>query len=162
MNIVLAGMPCSGKSTVAGEFKKRGYKVYDTDSEIVKLYGSISGIFEKYGEKYFREIESETVKKLSAVDGAVIATGGGCLLRNDNVKEFKKSGKIVYLKTEIETLCLRAGKGEGRPLLSGDTVGKMKKLYSDRAHIYEQSADITVQADSLSPEEIVTEIINKI
>ncbi len=162
MNIILIGMPASGKTTVAGVFAARGKKVYDTDAEIVNKYGEISAIFENFGEGYFRELETETVRALSGLDGVVIATGGGCVLRAENVRLLKSKGKIIYLKTLPETLLRRVGAGSGRPLLSGDAEGKLFRLYSERAPVYEAAADFTVETDGLSPEKIadkITEIL---
>lgn len=162
MDIVLIGMPASGKTTVAEVFARGGKKVYDTDAEIVKKYGAIPDIFEKYGEKYFRELETETVRVLSGLDGVVISTGGGCVLRAENVKLLKSNGKIIYLKTQPETLLKRVGEDCGRPLLSGDIRGKLFKLYAERTPIYEAAADFTVETDGLSPEIIadkITEIL---
>ena len=104
------------------------------------------------------ELETETVRALSGLDGVVIATGGGCVLRAENVRLLKSKGKIIYLKTLPETLLRRVGAGSGRPLLSGDAEGKLFRLYAERAPVYEAAADFTVETDGLSPEKI-TEIL---
>jgi shikimate kinase len=163
MNIVLAGMPGSGKSTIA-KVLKRDYKkqVVDTDAEIVKNYGVISEIFAKYGEGHFRQLETEVVKKVSQRNGLVIATGGGCLLREENVEFFKKSSKIVYLRATVDTLFKRVEHSHARPLLEGDKRGNLEKLFAVRAPIYEKAADIVIDTDNLTPEQVAKEIINKI
>ena len=162
MNIVLTGMPASGKTSVAFELEKLGKTVYDTDAEIVNRHGAISEIFKSYGEEYFRNLETEEVKRLSEKDGVVIATGGGCVLREENCRLLKANGKIVYLKTKLQTLYKRAEGNTSRPLLSGDVRERLKKLYEQRSPIYERTADIIIDTDGLSPEEIarrITELI---
>ena len=158
MNIVLSGMPASGKTTVSKALEKLGKKVYDTDGEIVKEHGEITRIFADHGEEYFRNLESKTVEKLSALDGVVIATGGGCLLRQNNVALLKRSGKIVYLRARIETLLKRVEGDTTRPLLQGGAEEKIKKLYKERTPVYERAADIIIDTDGLSPEEIAQRI----
>lgn len=163
MNIILAGMPASGKTTVSRALAKiLGAKLVDTDAEIVKKHGAISAIFARHGEETFRNFETEVVKKVCKSSGAIISTGGGCLLREENVKLFKQSGKIVYLRTKIQTLLKRVDGDTSRPLLSGNAEEKMKKLFKDRAPVYENAADITVDTDGRTPEEIAIIISEQI
>lgn len=158
MNVVLAGMPGSGKTTVAEELKRRGKTVFDTDEQIVKEHGAISGIFARYGEEHFRDLETQTVRELSTLDGVVIATGGGCLLRGENVKLLKENGKIFYLRTKVETLIKRVEGDTDRPLLQGDTRARIENLYKDRSGVYAQAADFIIDTDELTPEEIANKI----
>ncbi|MDE5943133.1 MAG: shikimate kinase [Clostridia bacterium] len=162
MNIVLAGMPGSGKSTVADLLAKHGKTVFDTDALIVEEHGKISEIFEDFGEEYFRRLETETVKKLCALDGIVIATGGGCLLKEENVKYLKGVGKIVYLRARSETLIKRVQGDTTRPLLAGNIEEQIKRLYKERAAIYEGAADIIIDTDGLSPEQTIQRILRSL
>lgn len=159
MNIILAGMPGSGKTTVSlllGELL--GFCVLDTDALIVERYGNISEIFAKHGEEYFRELESETVKRVSSLDNALISTGGGCLLREENVKRLKANGKIVYLKASLETLCNRLKGDSTRPLLQGDLNKNLQSLLQKRGEVYNSAADYVIDTDCLSPEEVSVKI----
>lgn len=160
MNIILAGMPGSGKSIVSSALaSKLGYKVVDTDTAIVEQYGEISKIFADHGEDYFRKIETCIVKSLCLTDNAVIATGGGCLINPQNTAALHAVGKIIYLKTEIEELVRRLKGDNSRPLLNSDVEDNLKELYARRAHIYEAVADYTVQTDGLSPDEVAEKIL---
>ena len=160
MNIVLAGMPGSGKTTVAKLLEKRGKQIYDTDEQIVKEHGSISDIFKNSGEQYFRQLETAAVKKLCMRDFIVIATGGGCLLKKENVKLLKGSGKIIYLRTQPQTLIKRLQGDTTRPLLADGLEERINKLYGERADVYESAADIIIDTDGLTPDEITQRIAN--
>ncbi len=148
-------MPGSGKTTV-GEILSRDLSVplVDTDDEIVKAHGEINKIFADFGEQYFRDLETEECKKLSLKD-AVISTGGGTLIREENREILKATGKIVYLRTKVETIEKRLSGDDTRPLLK---TGSVQDLFSRRRGIYEGAADITVDTDDLSPEEIARRI----
>ncbi|MCH5147947.1 MAG: shikimate kinase [Clostridiales bacterium] len=163
MNIILAGMPGCGKSTVARILgKKLNFRVVDTDELIVEKYGVISEIFEKFGEECFRNFETQVVKDIASADNCVVSTGGGCLLREQNRSLFKSCGKIIFLRTKLDTLSKRLEGDATRPLLKGDMQGRLQKLMQERAPIYENSADIVVDTDLLTPEEVadkITELI---
>ena len=162
MNIILAGMPGCGKTTVAEVFKRRGKMVIDTDEQIVKKHGAITEIFEKYGEGYFRDLETQTVKEVSTLKDVIISTGGGCLLREQNVELFSASGKIIYLRTNVETLVKRVEGDTSRPLLQGGARERLYKLYGERSHIYEGAADLIIDTDDLTPEQVADKIIKYI
>lgn len=162
MNIVLCGMMGSGKTSVAAELAKLGYKCVDTDALIVERYGDINGIFASRGEQYFRDIEAqiteETAKKYS---DAVISLGGGCVLRAENVKNLKASGKIFYLRAKAETLINRLKGDASRPLLKGGLEERVNSILSVRSGIYEGVADFIIDTDGLSPAEIAQIIKDK-
>lgn len=165
MNIVLVGMPGSGKTTVSRALSAlTGVKLYDTDEEIVKKYGAINDIFENYGEQAFRNLETEAVRKVSELDGVIISTGGGCIMREENTRLFKRNGKIVFLRTTLSTLIKRIDGNTDRPLLKSGAVEKMTELLKVRTPVYEAAADYTVDTDGLSPEEIakiISELTDK-
>ncbi len=121
MNIILVGMPGSGKTTVARELKKvTGFRVVDTDALIVERHGEINEIFLKLGEKTFRDYESEIIAEVCKSSGAIISTGGGSVLREENARLMKNCGKIVYLRASVETILKRTATDNSRPLLAGE------------------------------------------
>lgn len=159
MNIVLIGMPASGKTTVAEILGKRlGAKVLDTDALIVEKHGEINKIFENYGEEYFRDLESAVVKEVAKSNNAVISTGGGCPLRKENVQNLKRNGKIIFLRASVAELIKRTAGDGTRPLLKGEREKRLKSLFAVRTPVYEKAADFTVDTDGLAPEEIANEI----
>lgn len=159
-NVFLIGMPGCGKSTVAAVHEQ----VYDTDAYIVSKYGEISKIFEEYGEEYFREIEAEALKHIDEIEyDCFISVGGGAVLRAENVEIMKSGGnKIVYLRTKISTLEERLKNDTSRPLLKGNLKERLNKLFAERSAIYEGVADIIVDTDGLTPEQIFENIITKL
>ena len=141
-NIVLIGMPGSGKSTVGKALKDRLNREFiDSDAEIVKRAGiEIPRIFSEYGEVYFRKLESEVISDLSKRTGIVIATGGGAILNDKNVEELKKNGELIWLNRPIDSIIPT----EDRPL-SNDR-DKLIKLYTVREPIYRAAADREIDA----------------
>lgn len=160
MNIVLCGMMGSGKTTVARALENiYGFSVVDTDEIIVRRHGEINAIFRDLGEQAFRDIESQTVKEVSALDGYVISLGGGVVLRRSNVEELKKNGKIFYLRTRAETVIARVKGDSSRPLLQGNLEERVHAILKDRSKVYEEAADIVIDTDDKSPEEIADIIV---
>ena len=120
MNIVLIGMPGSGKSSF-GRFiaNLMNMPFIDTDEEICKKYGDISTIFSSGGEKVFREFEESEVCLASQKDNCVIATGGGVVTNKTAVRALKENGLLVYLYCDADFLLARLEKEDTRPLLLG-------------------------------------------
>ena len=156
-NIVLTGMPSSGKSTVGWRLAKRlGRELIDTDAEIVEKAGApITEIFKAHGEAYFRDLETETIKELSRTGGRVIATGGGAVLRKENVDALKMNGTVVFLDRPLADLLPT----DDRPLSNDGT--KLRSLYAERHPIYTAAADITVPVRG-TPEDTVNEVMEKL
>ena len=162
-NIILIGMPGSGKTTVMNLSKEiYGMQVWDTDTYIENLHGKISDIFAKFGEEHFRALETEAVREICKRDNCLISTGGGCVTREENVQLFKDSGKIVYLKANKETLINRLKGDTSRPLLAGNMEERLTELFNKRASVYESVADIIVDVDGLTPREVLENIFIKI
>ena len=147
-NIVLTGMPGSGKSTVGKLLGIDGFTFVDTDMEIEKRCGtSIKDLITEKGEKYFRDLESEVIKDVSSKGGQIISTGGGAILRNENVHALKRNGKLFFIDANPERLCPT----DSRPL--SDTAEKLKKVYSERIDIYRETADVVVSDMATAKEE---------
>ena len=137
-------------------------KIWNYYIPIVEKHGTISGIFQQYGEPYFRALERETVKLFSIQDGLVISTGGGVVLDEENVTLLKRSGRIIFLRATVDCLSKRLKSDETRPLLqSSESIEeRLKSLLQTRAPIYERIADYVVDVDNKTPESIAKEIIN--
>ncbi len=135
-NIVLVGMAGCGKTTVGKKLAEElNLKFIDTDEEIVKRYGNISDIFKTKGETVFREMESEIIKEVSALQGCVIATGGGAVLRRENIDLLKLNGKIYFLDRPLEKIAATSD----RPLSSNRE--DLEKRFYERYDIYLNCAD---------------------
>lgn len=138
LNLILVGMPGSGKSTQGMRTAEAlGRPFVDLDAEIVKRHGPIPEIFAKQGEEGFREIESEIVQEYGKQSGLVIATGGGAILRKDNVRALRQNGIIGWLQRPIDQLPM-----EGRPLSSG--LEALRQMEAARTPLYRACADFTV------------------
>ena len=151
-NIVLIGMPGCGKSTVGKILaEKTGKKFVDADAEIVKTAGNpIPEIFAEGGEAAFRAVETKVLAALGKQSGCVIATGGGCVTRQENLPLLRQNGSLFWLKREIGLL-----PKDGRPLsLSSD----LQQMYAIRRPMYEAFADFAIENDG-SPEETAGKII---
>lgn len=159
MNIVLCGMMGCGKTTVSKALSNlTGMPVTDTDAEIVSRYGRIADIFAKYGEARFREIETQVTKDIADINGQIIATGGGCVLREENVTNLKKYGKIVFLRTAPETLYKRVAGDTERPLLAGGAKARIDELLPVRTPVYVKAADLIVDTDNLTVAQVAQKI----
>lgn len=143
-NVVLIGMPASGKTTVGKILAERlQRKFIDTDVLVEEKAGkSITEIFETEGEEAFRDMEAEVIKEVSSLTGAVIATGGGSVLRKENLFNLKKNGKIYFIDRPLESLIPTSD----RPL--GRTREDIEKRYNERYGIYTASADVKINANT--------------
>ena len=140
-SIVLIGMPGCGKSTAAALLAEElGREKLDTDEEIEKKLGqSIPSVFAEKGEGYFRDAETEVCREVGKRSGAVIATGGGAVVREENVIALKQNAVVVFLDRPLQALAT-----QGRPLSQN---GKLEELYRQRLPIYKAVCDFTVQTD---------------
>ena len=164
-NIFLIGFMGTGKSTIANSLKRKyDMQVVDMDSEIEKNQGkAISEIFAEEGEEYFRDLETQLVMDLQRRDNVVVSCGGGAVLREKNVQEMRKSGKIILLQATPETILERVKNSHNRPLLEGNkNIDFIKELMSKREDKYNSAADIVVSVDARAVEDIADEVYSKV
>jgi len=163
-NILLIGFMGCGKSTVAREIGiQLNYPFMDTDVLIEGSVGmSISSIFEKYGEPYFRNLETDLMQQICEKDCTqqIISTGGGLPVKEVNRLLLKKLGYVVWLKASVDTVLERTGNTSHRPLLhTQNPRAKVEEMLALRDPIYAEVADLTVNTDELEISETVHGII---
>lgn len=143
-NIVLIGLSGCGKSTLGRRLARRLHlPLFDTDAMIVEAEGrSIPEIFAVRGEHYFRDLESAACRAVAEAGGAVIATGGGAVLREENMQALAENGVIFFIDRR-PSLILRSASLHDRPLVQGDSE-RLSRLYSERLPLYRRWADMTI------------------
>ncbi len=154
-NLVLVGMPGCGKSTVGRLLADHlGMAFVDADTELVHTCGQeIPDIFALKGEEAFRKLESQTLAELGKRSGTVIATGGGCVTREENYPHLHQNGTILWLKRDLEKLPT-----DGRPL---SQTNRLQNMWQIRQPLYRRFADLEVNNDG-SAEETVSAILERI
>ncbi len=144
-NIVLIGMPFSGKTTI-GKWLKNYFtnkEFYDVDEIIEEKYGSISKIFSDKGEEEFRKLEEEVTLELSTKQNAIIATGGGTILSEKNVRRLKHLGVLIFLDRDVDFLRV----SDGRPLARNKS--DLESLYQKRYDKYLEASDLVIKENNL-------------
>ena len=162
MNIILCGMMGAGKTSVGKAASKFfNLRWVDTDELIENEHGKISEIFAQFGEAHFRELEGEIAARLSEEDGLVISTGGGFILREENILKLKPNGRFIYLRARVETLYRRVEFDDTRPLLRSKegAYAQLNKRLKARASIYERVADDIIDTDDLTLDETVQKVV---
>lgn len=164
-NVYLIGFMGSGKSAVSRELAEQFHrKSVEMDEEIQAQQGmTIPEIFEKFGEDYFRKIESRLLREVAQEQNLVVSCGGGIVLKPENVEEMQKHGKVVLLTAKPETILARVMHDENRPLLKGKkNLEDMKALMEERRERYEMAADFIISTDERTIRSIAKEIAEKI
>lgn len=163
-NIILTGFMGSGKSTVGMRLAERlKMEFVDLDREIEKVTGmSVNQIFKRYGEIRFRSEENLMVEKLAKRNGLVIATGGGTVLREENMQILRNNGIIILLEASPEDIFARVSRKRGtRPLLRKNlTIENIEAMLADRDPFYQQ-ADHRINTSGKDLDTIVKEIMNQ-
>ncbi|MDR1688528.1 MAG: shikimate kinase [Clostridiales bacterium] len=146
-NIVLIGFSGCGKTTIGRRLARiRGMEFADTDVILEAEAGMpITKIFENFGEDYFRGLETETIKKTASAGGRVIATGGGCVKNEKNMRLLADNGVIVYLKCSASKIFENVKHDTTRPLLNtDDKLKRIEEMLEQRRELYEKYAQLTV------------------
>lgn len=164
-NIFLIGFMGVGKSTVSDYLSKLlASPQVEMDQVIVnKEHMSINKIFEEYGEEYFRNCETNLLIELQKKNNQIVSCGGGVAMREINVREMKKNGRVVLLTASPETILERVKDSDERPLLRGrKNTEYISELMEIRRPKYRAAADIIVDTDHKNVEEIAEEIVGKL
>ena len=163
-NIVFAGFMGVGKTTVSSHLAKLlNREVIETDTYMVeKANMDIPSIFDKFGENYFRDLESEAVAEISKKRGVIISCGGGAVIREKNILELKESGIIIKLTATPNTVLQRVKGSKERPILNGHMNTEfIASLMEKRDNFYSNAADITISTDGKTVDEVAKECIEK-
>ena len=160
-NLFLVGPMGAGKSAVGRQLARLMHlDFFDSDDEIERRTGvDIPFIFEKEGEAGFRKREAAVIDELSAMQGIVLATGGGAILDPSNRSYLGGRGFVIYLYTSVDQQLERTRRGRGRPLLeTDDKAGVLEELMAVRDPLYREIADLVVDTDGRHVKEVAAEI----
>ena len=163
--IFLIGFMGVGKTTISqimGNLSNA--KVMDTDEWIVqKKKMSIPEIFEKYGEQYFRDLETLCLKKIAEDKPCIVSCGGGIILREENRKIMHRTGSTVWLDASAQTIYDRVKNGKNRPLLNNHmNISDIEEMMEKRKSQYEAAMDYHFYTDEFSKEEVAKEVLQKV
>ena len=164
-NIVLIGFMGAGKTTVSDYLSTMfDMDIIEMDQEITdREEMSIPDIFATYGEEYFRDLETSLLVELQDRKNVIISCGGGTALRENNVAEMKKNGRVVLLTASPETIYERVKDSDDRPVLKGrKNVDGIAELMEQRREKYEASADIVVQTDHKTVLQVCEELVQRL
>jgi len=164
-SIVLIGMMGAGKSCVGRSLHRRtGLALRDTDEIVAANFGtSIPEIFAEHGEKKFRKAETEALRCMRGEEQRIIVTGGGIVLRKENVEILRSHSVIVWLDGDEQTLFARASRKQNRPLLQTENPRKtFSQILAARRPLYANIADIRVDTSVLTDEEVAMAILVKL
>ena len=164
-NIYLIGFMGCGKTSVSAAMGRLyGKTVVEIDDLIIAREGrSVNAIFAESGEPYFRDCETQILTELSETQNYIVSCGGGIVLRPENIELMRKAGMIVLLDAEPQTILDRVGDDDSRPNLRGrKTVAGVQELKNKRASAYSSAADIKVDTDNKTIDEVAKEIYESV
>lgn len=160
-NVVLIGFMGTGKTTVGkGVSKKLEMEFVDIDQEVEKITGlTVREIFQRYGETRFRSEETAAVKRLAKLDNLVISTGGGVVLKQENIDFLNEKGIVISLWADPDTIYNRVSRKKTRPLLMQENPRKaIEDLLKQREHLYKQ-ARFNIDTSHLTLEQVIEQVI---
>jgi shikimate kinase len=163
--IALIGMMGAGKSCVGRCLQRRTkLALVDTDDMVASRLGiSIPEIFSRHGEHDFREAETEALRGLATTERAIIVTGGGIVLRDENINRLKQLGLVVWLDGKEETLFERATRSGNRPLLQSEKPREaFAQMLQARLPLYAKIANVRIDTSVLTDEEVAVAILSKL
>jgi shikimate kinase len=163
-NIVLTGFMGTGKTAVGRELSRLlSMQLIDVDAEIeAGQKMTINEIFQRFGEKYFRDLETETIRRIVAGNNLIISTGGGAVLREENMEALRENGIVFCLDAHPETILERTNRSEDRPLLrTEDPMAKIKELLNFRRPFYKKAGTL-IDTEGKTPLQIAEEIVETV
>ncbi|TLY30302.1 MAG: shikimate kinase [Nitrospirae bacterium] len=163
MNLVLIGYRGTGKSTVGKILAERlGRELVSTDAEIIRRARlSVPDIVQRFGWDHFRDLESEVCRDLAGKEGLIIDSGGGAILRQQNVDYLKKNGVLIWLTATVRTIADRIGGDTQRPSLTGTKsfTEEVEEVLRERQPKYKAAANHMIETDGRSVTEVVEAIL---
>ena len=163
-NIYLIGLMGAGKTTIGRQLAKALHlPFYDSDKAIEEQTGvDIPTIFEYEGEEGFREREQNMIEELTQINGIILATGGGAILRVANRKALTENGFVVYLQCSVDKILQRTKRDTQRPLLNTENPrARIEKLFAEREPDYLSCADFKIETSSMQSKMVVQNILNE-
>jgi len=163
-NIYLIGLMGAGKTTIGRQLAKAlQLPFYDSDKAIEEQTGvDIPTIFEYEGEEGFRLREQNMIEELTQIDGIVLATGGGAILKESNRQALNNNGYVVYLQCTVDKILQRTKRDTQRPLLDASNPReRIEKLFAEREGLYLACADFIIETSSMQSKTVVQNILNE-
>ncbi|NIE76074.1 shikimate kinase AroK [Pantoea sp. Tr-811] len=164
-NLILVGPMGAGKSTIGRLLAKELRLLFkDSDKEIeLRTGANIPWIFDREGEPGFRDREQAMIAELCALDGVVVATGGGAVMRPENRQALHQGGRVIYLHASVEQQVGRTARDRNRPLLrTANPEATLRALLEARDPLYREIADLVVETDERPPRMVVLDILERL
>ncbi|HEN8798828.1 TPA: shikimate kinase AroK [Pseudomonas putida] len=164
-NLILVGPMGAGKSTIGRLLAKELRLLFkDSDKEIeLRCGANIPWIFDKEGEPGFRDREQAMIAELCELDGVVLATGGGAVMREANRQALRQGGRVIYLHASVEQQVGRTARDRNRPLLrTANPEATLRALLAARDPLYREIADLVVETDKRPPRMVVIDILERL
>ncbi|RJP22947.1 MAG: shikimate kinase [Candidatus Omnitrophota bacterium] len=163
MNLILIGYRGTGKTTISDLLHEQlSMPVYHMDEMLEQRFGErITNFVQKHGWDSFREEERLLVEELTQLDEVIIDTGGGVIIRDDNICDLRRTGFVVWLQARPETIAKRIGTDKNRPSLTGvkSHIDEIVDVLEERTPRYQKASDLSVQTDTSTHDETVAQIV---